>query len=168
MTQAVAGHNSKILSEDSQTDQQPCCNFMGGPTSCPVQGQCQATGVVYQATVTEIPSGHTESYTGVTARSFKDRLYEHRTDANSRKGRAKTALSTHIWALKDRNIDYEVTWKLKCRGPDYNPLTKKCRICLKEKYYIMHDRGGSTLNKRSEIFHSCPHKRSKVLGNVET
>ena len=132
---------------------------MGGPTSCPVQGQCKASGVVCQATVTELPSGKKETYTGVTGRAFKDRLYEHWTDANTEKERANTALSTHIWSLKDKNSDYEVTWKLKYRGADYNPLTKKCRICLKEKYFIMHDRGGSTLNKRSEVFHTCPHKR---------
>ena len=71
--------------------------------------------------MTELPSGKAETYTGVTARSFKDRLYEHRTDANTEKGRSNTALSTHIWSLKDRNLDYEVTWKLKYRGPDYNP-----------------------------------------------
>ena len=84
---------------------------MGGPTSCPVQGQCKASGVVYQATVTELPSGKKETYTGVTGRAFKDRLYEHWTDAN-------TALSTHIWSLKDKNSDYEVTWKLKYRGEE--------------------------------------------------
>ena len=167
MAQAVAGHNSKILRDDSQNNQQPGCNCMGGPATCPVQGQCQATGVVYEATVTELGSGSKETYTGVTARPFKDRLYEHRTDANSQKGRAKTALSTHIWALKDRNVGFDISWRLKYRGPDYNPLTKKCRICLMEKFYIMHDRGGSTLNKRSEVFHSCTHKRGKLLENVK-
>ena len=111
---------------------------MGGPTSCPVQGQCKASGVVCQATVTELPSGKKETYTGVTGRAFKDRLYEHWTDANTEKERANTALSTHIWSLKDKNPDYEVTWKLKYRGADYNPLTKKCRICLK-KYFIMQE-----------------------------
>ena len=104
----------------------------------------------------------------MTERPFKDPLYEHRTNANCESGRTKTALSSHIWALKDRNIRHEVTWKLKYRGPEYNPLTKKCRICLIEKYYIMHRRDGSTLNKRNEVFNSCRHKRGKLLENVKT
>ena len=135
---------------------------------CAVQGHCLTSGVVYEARVKELPSGKTETYTGVTERSFKDRLYEHRTNANSEKGRTKTALSSHIWALKDRNVNYELTWKLKCRGPEYNPLTKKCRICLKEKYFIMHRRDGSTLNKRSEVYNTCRHRRGKLLVNVKT
>ena len=78
-----------------------------------------------------------EIYTGVTGRAFKDRLYEHRIDAN-------TALSTHIWSLKYKNSGYKVTWKLKYKGADHNPLTKKCRIYLREKYSIMYDRGKGT------------------------
>ena len=39
MAQAVAGHNSKILSEDRQVEQQPQCNCRGGKDSCPVQGR---------------------------------------------------------------------------------------------------------------------------------
>ena len=50
----------------------------------------------------------------------------------------------------------------------YNPLSKKCRICLKEKYFIMHRRDGSTLNKRSEVYNTCRHRRGKLLVNVKT
>ena len=95
-------------------------------------------------------------------------MYEHRADARKEEGRVKTALSAHIWGLKDRNIDYEVKWRLKYRGTDFNPLTKKCRICLKEKYFIMYHRDGSSLNKRSEVFNTCRHRRSKLLENVKT
>ena len=168
MSQAVAGHNSKILSEDRIVEEQPGCNCIGGLETCPVDGNCQATGVVYQASVKEILTGKVETYTGATSRRFKDRLYEHRTDMNNEDGKTKTALSAHIWSLKEKGIEYEVKWKIKYRGPDYNPLTKKCRICLKEKHYIMYDRGGSTLNKRSEVFNTCRHKRGKLLENVKT
>ena len=168
MSQAEASHNSKILSEERQAEQELDCNCIGGLATCPVEGKCQTTGVVYQASVKEIPTGNIETYTGATARRFKDRLYEHRADMNSEEGRTKTALSAHIWSLKDRNIQYEVSWKLRYRGPDYNPITKKCRICLREKHFIMYDRGGSTLNKRSEVYNTCRHKRGKLLENVKT
>ena len=143
MSQAVAGHNSKLLSEERQAEQELGCNCIGGLTTCPVEGKCQTTGVVYQASVKEITTGKIETYTGATARRFKDRLYEHRADMNSEEGRTKTALSAHIWGLKDQNIQYEVSWKIRYRGPDYNPITKKCRICLREKHFIMYDRGAA-------------------------
>ena len=65
------------------------------------------------------------------------RYYEHREDTKKEEERTKTALSTHIWGLKDKNIQHKVEWKIKYRGPDFSPLTKKCRICLKENHYIM-------------------------------
>jgi hypothetical protein len=74
----------------------------------------------------------------VTARTFEQRLYEHRADTRKESSRIKTCLSSHIWDLKDQNIQYEVTWKLKERGTAFNPTTKKCRICLKEKFHIMY------------------------------
>ena len=60
---------------------------MGGPVTCPLQGQCLTGGVSYEASVKELPSGKTDTYTVVTEISFKDRLYEHRPDANSEEGR---------------------------------------------------------------------------------
>ena len=125
VAQAVVGHNSRILREEGDAEPQPGCNCMGGLNTWPVQGKCLTTCVVYEACVKELPSGKTDTYTGVTERTFKRRLYEHRKNANSEKGRIEAALSAHIWALKDKNIRHEVTWKLKCRGPEYNPLAKK-------------------------------------------
>ena len=83
-------------------------------------------------------------------------------------GRSKTALSTHIWGLKDKNIQHKVEWKIKYKGPDFYPLTKKCRICLKEKHYIMYHRDGSTLNRRNENFNTCRHRTRKLLENLKT
>ena len=80
MAQAVSGHNSKLLREDSTVDEGPGCNCRGGPQNCPVGGKCLTDCVVYEAGVAETVSGKVEFYTGVTSRTFKARLYEHRTD----------------------------------------------------------------------------------------
>ena len=168
MAQAVSNHNAKLLREDSGGPGHPDCNCQGGLGNCPVGGSCQATGVVYQATVTEVRSGKIETYTGVTSRRFKDRLYEHRTDMNNAKNRTNSALSSHVWDLKDRGINYKVTWKLKDRGTPYNPTSKKCRICLKEKHWILCKAEGATLNKRSEIFNSCTHRNKNLLSKWKT
>jgi hypothetical protein len=109
-----------------------------------------------------------KTYTGVTARTFKQRLHEHRADTRKESSRIKTCLSSHIWDLKDQNIQYEVSWKLKDRGTAFNPTTKKCRICLKEKFYIMYKPDGSSLNKRSEIFNTCRHRKKMLLELAKT
>ena len=170
MAQAVSNHNSKLL-RDSGSDEKPGCNCQGGPQNCPVGGSCQTPCVVYEATVTEVASGNKETYTGVTSRRFKDRLYEHRTDMNNSKNRTNTTLSAHVWSLKDRGLlegrDFQVSWRLKDRGTSYNSTTKKCRICLKEKLHILYKPEGATLNRRSEIFGSCSHKMSNLLSKVK-
>ena len=168
MAQAVSGHNKEILQEGTQSDGGRMCNCKGGTQSCPVGGKCLTRCVVYEATVTQTLTGHKETYTGVTGRAFKDRLYEHRTDMNCAEGRDKTSLSAHIWDLKDSSTDYNVTWRIKDRATDFNPSSRSCRICLKEKFHILYRSEGASLNKRSEIFNTCLHRKQKLLENVKT
>ena len=167
MAQSVSRHNAKILQVDQQ-QQPPGCNCQGGPGTCPVEGKCQTDCVVYRNTVTEAGSGTAETYTGVTGNTFKKRWDGHKTDMRNPKYRNSTRLSIHVWALKDEGKDFNLTWSLIDRSTAFNPITKKCRICLKEKYKIMYNREGSTLNKRHEVFNSCRHRTQKLLANVKT
>ena len=169
MAQAVSRHNMKVLQGNQQQQlQQPGCNCRGGPGNCPVQGHCKTDCVVYRATVKETMSGSTETYTGVTGNTFKERWYGHRNDMKNEKKRLSSKLSSHIWDLKDERKDFEIKWSLIDRSTAFNPITKKCRICLKEKYQIMYNGEGSTLNKRQEIFNSCRHRTQKLLVNVKS
>ena len=156
MAQAVARQNKKLLKDENNTQPTPRCNCRGGPTNCPVEGKCQTQGVVYRATVKQTLTGKNDTYTGMTGRAFKDRLYEHNTDMNNRP-KKPTKLSEHVWKLKDKNIDHTVKWTILDRAPIFNPITRKCRVCLKEKFFIMYDKSGSSLNKRQEIFNGSPY-----------
>jgi hypothetical protein len=164
MAQAISMHNGKVLNANQQTNQQTGCNCVDGPASCPVKGKCKAKGIVYEACIKETASGKTETYTGLSCRTFKQRFNEHNKPGN----RLKSKLSSHIWDLKDKGVGFEVTWKLLDRAPAFNPITKKCRLCLKEKYYIMYHRDSSSLNKRSEVFNTCRHRTQDLLVNVKT
>ena len=122
--------------------------------------------VVYGAKVTNTRTQTSEFYTGVTARRFKDRLYEHRTSFKHR-NQKPTTLSDHIWKLKDENDNYTVSWRIIDRGRAYNPTTKSCNICDKEKYHIMFNPQTATLNSRREIFATCKHRTKNLLCNYE-
>ena len=39
---------------------------------------------------------------------------------------------THLRKLKDLNKNYDMKWNILDRAPDFNPVTRKCRLCLKE------------------------------------
>ena len=65
----ITAHNKKIL--NPQVDATPCtCRKY----ECPVNGECEKSGIIYQCTVKVTNSGKTECYVGLSERSLKDRL----------------------------------------------------------------------------------------------
>ena len=48
----------------------------------------------------------TETYTGLTAGTFKRRYYGHNASFNNREAR-QTTLSRHCWNLKDNNVQFD-------------------------------------------------------------
>ena len=93
MERIISSHNTKILNERREdVKASKMCNCQKGQKSCPVDAQCLTSAVVYKATVTA-SDGDVKTYTGSTDRKFKERLYEHRTDANNRSHRHNTKLA---------------------------------------------------------------------------
>ena len=167
MATSISRHNSKLLREDRHMARSLGCSCKGGAASCPVQGVCKQEGVVYEACVKERISGKTETYTGLTGRTFKQRWNEHNRDFEKIENRTNTSLSLHIWELKDKGIEFDTSWRILERASLYNPATKKCNLCLKEKYFIMYSDTSSTLNKRSEVFNTCRHRNQSLLTRVK-
>ena len=164
MASAISRHNKGILQKNLVMDPPPCkCD-----TPCPVGGKCRMKDVVYEARVEEKISKKWETYTGLTYRPFKDRLKEHKDDMADPLRRSNSKLAGHIWDLKDRGIEFNVSWRFLAKAPPFNPVTRKCLLCLEEKHFIMYGRGTSTLNKRSEIFNTCRHRHKDLLVKVKS
>ena len=74
------------------------------------------------------------------------------------------ALSTYIWQEKNAGRNPEVSWKfLEKNVPIFNPITSRCRLCLREKYNIVLKPSLASLNSRQEIFAHCKHIQSELL-----
>jgi len=164
MKQVISRHNKKVSEKiqpiklDDRT-----CNCQKSNLPCVMQGQCLPGCRIYQASVTREDTGHTDTYTGLSEPSWKLRWSNHKQNIKNESQRSFTALSKHIWSLKDQAVPYSLTFKPLDRAPSYNPVTNVCRLCLKEKYYIMFHPDGATLNSRSEFFSSCRHKSKHLL-----
>ena len=63
-------------------------------------------------------------------------------------------LSTHVWELKNKSICHTIVWEIIARSKGYNPSMGQCRLCLKEKYFILFKPAGAPLNAKSEFFSS--------------
>ena len=116
--------------------------------------------------MTRTDSNESECYTGVTVGPFKQRIYGHNYDLRHQSQRTSTCLSKYVWGLKDEGIDYDITWKIIARGRGFNPTTRSCQACLKEKFYIMFRPEGATLNARSECYGTCRHRKKLLLENT--
>ena len=79
----------------------------------------------------------------------------------------ETVLSTHIWECKERGSTYKVSWKILDRGQPFNPVTKVCKLCVRERFWILRKPHHATLNHRQEIGTFCPHVRSSLLKNIK-
>ena len=51
-------------------------------------------------------------------------------------------------------------------SPDIAKWYEKCRLCKREKYYILFEPDGATLNKRSELYNTCRHRLKDLLNNI--
>ena len=107
------------------------------------------------------------NYTGVTKNTFKQRYYGHSSSFRNREHEFSTTLSSYIWKLKDDQQDYDIRWQVIDRGREFNPTTRKCLLCMKEKYHIIHNSDGSSLNARSELFSTCRHRTRNLLSNLQ-
>ena len=131
-------------------------------TGCPLENQqCKKESVIYTFKVTA--DGGIETYTGLTGSQVKTRISQHTTDFKYMKNESSTTVSKHIYDLRREGKHYQLKWSVLDRSPVYNPIIKKCRHCLLEKFYIIFKTDTSTLNKRSELFNTCRHRNQMIL-----
>ena len=134
MKAVISSHNKNMLAQDGAKAapfQQPrTCNCKNRP-ECPLQGNCVQENVVYQATVATETT--TESYVGNHQTSFS-------------KKKKETELLKYIWDLKDRKKPFCVKWTVLRSCQPYNNESKKCNLCLQEKYFIIFRKDLSSLN----------------------
>ena len=161
----ISKHNFKILKDQEAPSDRRGCNCRRSMGPCPLGGNCLTDNLVYRAEVID-ENDHTVTYTGLTGNTFKTRHYRHRSSFKNRKLEHDTTLSSYIWALKDQNTNFWINWTKVGRAPRFNPITRKCRLCIKEKYHIIFQPEGALLNKRSELFSTCRHRLKDLLCNV--
>ena len=161
----ISAHNKSCLEKSTQPTEpiQKSCNSRDKP-SCPLNSKCLTSNVVYQATVTS-EKGH-ETYIGLTGDSFKNRYRNHIASFRDRNKRNATELSKYIWSLKDSFIPYSISWKIIARANSYSNTTKRCNLCLTEKFFIICKPNLCSLNKRNELATTCRHAKKFFLKSI--
>ena len=90
----------------------------------------------------------TKKYIGLSKNKFRERYNHHKwsfsiEDNNpfnsaGRKDKAQnTTLSSHIWKLKKKRLEFDMKWRIINQAPAYSKESGSCQLCLEEKYQIM-------------------------------
>lgn len=163
--QIVDAHNKKKLNNTSiQQSSARSCNCRA-TADCPLQGNCLAEGIVYQATVTS-DNNQEQTYIGLTNTTFKLRYANHTSSFNNNQYRNQTELSKYIWSLKDKNKNFSIKWKLLKKAKAYTNVSKRCNLCIMEKWYILKHPEMASLNSRTELVNTCRHASRYLLQSL--
>ena len=133
---------------------------------CPVPGSWKKSDVIYTAKVNTSDGQPSEFYTGMSAYPFMVRLGNHKQSFIKRNLEHKSTLSTFIWKLKDKGIDYNIEWDIINSARSYKPGDRFCGLCIAEAKAILFRPEAATLNKRDEVFNTCRHKAKFKLARA--
>ena len=159
----ISNHNKSLLSVREGDVQRPCnCTKY----ACPLNGECRSSAIIYQATVKTSDTSKTKNYIGMAETEFKLRFYNHESSFRNLHHRNKTTLSQHVWQLKSTEEPFDVEWRLLAKSRPYVCGSRKCNLCIAEKYHILKHQSSQSLNKRNEIANRCKHKAKFKLKNI--
>lgn len=158
MKNIIQNHNNSIGFKNTNTKELKCNCKKGKKKDCPLPGKCTVESVIYCAKV-ETPT-QVKSYIGQTSGKFKIRYAQH--NLSFKTDMYQTALSKFIKKCDRENIEHNITWEIIRQAQPYSPTTKKCNLCIWEKYFILTNKR-DLLNSRSELVSTCRHKSKFFL-----
>ncbi len=129
----IKSHNRKVLDTAEENNTLPCnCR---DKDQCPMDGQCRAKNVVYQATISDTTDSFSDI--GISEPEVKNRVSNHNTSMRYRKHEQNTELSKKFWEMKDQGRTPNLKWKILQFARPYQNGRLNCDLCLSEKLQII-------------------------------
>ena len=157
----IQSHNKRVIEKTSRTPKKSCnCR----KDTCPLDGACLTENVIYEARVST--SASDKLYIGSTGRSFKDRYGSHKYSFEH-EGKCETELSKYVWSLKNKNIPYNISWRILNTLRRAKPSPQRaCSTCNAEKMAIANADKRNLLNSRSELNSMCPQHKGLYFKRI--
>ena len=128
--------------------EKPKCSYVNKST-CPLNVNCLLKNILYITTITCDRKNYKPiNYKGISESTFKKRYANHKRSFNISRYKNYTKLYVKYWNFKAGNSNAKVTWAVKKQFSAYNPQSKRCSFCLKEKFEILEDKDNDLLSKK--------------------
>ena len=102
-----------------------------------------------------------------TTNNFKLRYAIHKKSFLEVARRNDSGLAEQVWAWKETGLSPSIKFSVVCKQSEYNPLAKKCSLCIREKLHIMKAlQDPNNLNHKKELMGHCLHRGKSLLSNI--
>ena len=130
MYNILNNHNRRLLDKliinVGRPDVATCnCRSKG---ECSLGRHCNLRNIVYQACISpmECNNDGERVYIGISARNWKQRLYNHRHSFSDPWLKNQIALSKYFWNLKDQGLTPQIKWKIVRQSSTTNSFNGRC------------------------------------------
>ena len=154
----------KMKPENSGNNVKQCKHREGN--ICLFDGICLQQDQIYKVTLDNITTGSNFEYIGSCSTTMRERYQNHKSDFNNINRKTSSTLAEKIWEMKEKNEEFNINWEILESAVSYKPGANRCHLCLREIYLITFKKQDRTrLNKRSEFWGFCRHRRKWKLKN---
>ena len=136
---------------------------------CSLDGNCQQNDLIYKC-IASTSVNPDKVYLGTAEGEFKKRYYNHDKSFRHRSYANETTLSKYVWEIKDKcNEMPSLKWSAVKSVPGCSNISKRCLLCLHEKFEIVnYPNQEELLNKSSELISKCRHANKYLLANYKS
>ena len=159
----IKSHNKKLIITSIKNTMSCNCRKKH---ECLLNGKCRADNIVYKCVV----SVHRYPNKVYLEGDFKQCFYNHQVSFNNEVHSTDTTLSIYVWEVKRKlKIISSLKRYIIKSVPAYSNISKKCQLCLQEKFEILnYPNPNELLYKRSEIIWKCCHVNKFLLSNYNS
>ena len=162
MSSFIKQHNCNILSSPPNSEE--CLSSCRNKENCLLASSCLKMCTVYRAEV--IKQNETHIYYGASDGEFKYWYSNHTNSFQNQDYENETDLSKHILQLKCNGTEFNLKCCITAYATLYRCGTRRCDLCLTEKYIIARANQNDLLNKRTELISKCQHRNKYILKNM--
>ena len=143
----IKSHNKKLINT-SIKNTLPCnCRKKH---ECPLDGKCRAENIVYKC-FASVDGYRNKVYLDTAEGDFKQRFYNHRMSFNNEGPLHRHNTFQICLGNKELKIMPSLKWSIIKSVPTYSNISKKCQLCLQEKFEILnYPSPNKLINKRTK------------------